>query len=248
MHYDLIILVIAHSVGVYKGFIEEYWKRFINFVERRGDNVKIYLVFGQQPKEQISIHPGNLLITRTPENLIPGVLEKTVRAFEHINRFHTYKHVLRTNLSSFFRLDEMLAVQARLSDKSEYAGVVGTKCDLAAALQGTDLAPSENFSFASGAAIWFSSDIVSYIVANKSSLRYDIIDDVALGRLLSHVAPTRNLSRLDTADSRFESLTNFDAALRLIGDNYHIRLRQDDRARDVLVAKALTAYFYGRPL
>jgi len=40
------------------------------------------------------------------DNLIPGILRKTIMAFEYIN--NNYKHIVRTNLSSFLIIDNLL--------------------------------------------------------------------------------------------------------------------------------------------
>jgi hypothetical protein len=45
-------------------------------------------------------------------------------------------------------------------------------------------AVNENIFFASGAGFLMSRDVADYLVENKASLRYDLIDDVAIGALL----------------------------------------------------------------
>jgi hypothetical protein len=43
---------------------------------------------------------------------------------------------------------------------------------------------AQDIFFASGAGFLMSRDVAEYLVANKASLRYDLIDDVAIGALL----------------------------------------------------------------
>jgi hypothetical protein len=47
--------------------------------------------------------PNTLFIANNiEENLHPGVLDKTIFGLEYINTTYNYKHILRTNISSFF--------------------------------------------------------------------------------------------------------------------------------------------------
>lgn len=113
------------------------------------------------------------LYVKGDESLIPGILHKTVEALSYfLSTDSTYTHIWRTNLSSvldFVGLQEYVSA----SDKKTgfYGGYVGK-------------AVNENIFFASGAGFLMSRDVAEHLVANKASLRYDLIDDVAIGALL----------------------------------------------------------------
>jgi len=112
------------------------------------------------------------LYVKGDESLIPGILHKTVEALSYfLSTDTTYTHVWRTNLSSvldFVGLQEYLDT---IPSTCFYGGYVGK-------------AVNENIFFASGAGFLMSRDVAVYLVANKASLRYDLIDDVAIGALL----------------------------------------------------------------
>ena len=113
------------------------------------------------------------LYVKGDECLIPGILHKTVEALSYfLSTDTTYTHVWRTNLSSVLDLVG-LQQYVSISDKKMgfYGGYVGK-------------AVNENIFFASGAGFLLSRDVADYLVENKASLRYDLIDDVAIGALL----------------------------------------------------------------
>ena len=154
-------------------------------------------------------------------SLIPGVLKKTIFGFEYINKKYNYKHILRTNLSSFFVVKELVKINEKLSDKNIYAGV--TRCNLV-----------------SGAGFWLSSDNINYIINNKDKLDYNIIDDLSLFILLKDKKKTK-LDRYD-----YHNQNNFENFYNNIkkGKYYHVRLKNGSRENDIKCIKYLTDKFY----
>lgn len=137
------------------------------------------------------------LYVKGVECLIPGILHKTVEAITFFLGTEGYYtkvsqpvphfsmgskgndefplFVWRTNLSSvldFAGLEKYLSIIS--STKALYAGYVGL---------GSLNNGSSSF-FASGAGFLLSRDVAEYLVENKDFLRWDLIDDVAIGALL----------------------------------------------------------------
>ena len=133
------------------------------------------------------------IFVRGDECLIPGILNKTVEAISYFlgelerslrpitlqNENTTkliphYDFIWRTNLSSVldFRGLHSYISGLKSSDKSSlgfYGGYIGK---------------ASSYFFASGAGFLMSRDVASYLVTNKHLLRWDLIDDVAIGALL----------------------------------------------------------------
>jgi hypothetical protein len=144
------------------------------------------------------------IFVRGDECLIPGILNKTVEAISYflgersiqrslrpitlqnenttklIQNENTtkliphYDFIWRTNLSSVLDFRGLHAYISGLksSDKSSigfYGGYIGK---------------ASSYFFASGAGFLMSRDVASYLVTNKHLLRWDLIDDVAIGALL----------------------------------------------------------------
>jgi hypothetical protein len=234
-YYDLIMLVIANQTNdnCYNDFINEYWSKFIKYVNNNKSNLKIFLLFGEKPID-INIDDSNILITNTKECLIPGILHKTINAFEYCNNTYNYKHILRTNLSSFFILDKLLEMNYNLSDKGVYAGL--------------------EFKWGiGGSEIWLSNDVITYIVLNKNKLNYNKIDDVSIGMLLRNKFNKLNIDlynpfymlNKEKSDKLIENRTII--FKEVIDNNYHlIRLKQQhgDRTNDIKMVKYLWNFFY----
>lgn len=132
------------------------------------------------------------LYVRGDECLIPGILHKTVEALSYfLSVDSSYSYVWRTNLSSvldFAGLERYLGTIS--SSKCLYSGYVGKILvnDHNAYIQkekggGLGERSSPSF-FASGAGFLMSRDVALYLVENKEFLRWDLIDDVAIGALL----------------------------------------------------------------
>lgn len=226
VYIDLILLVIANTNGndYYKGFINEYWAKFIEYIENNGYNIKVFLLFGYGNKiTSINVKETNIIIdNNTSETLYPGILHKTIFGLEYINNNYTYKHILRTNLSSFFIIDNLIKINKSLPDTNVYAGICTS-------------------TFVSGAGFWLSKDNVEYILNNRSNINFNMMDDVAIGDLLKHVTKTQ-LSRYDV--SEFDEYIDVENILQYLENHYHIRIKSVNRNVDVITMKSLTEHFY----
>ena len=132
-------------------------------------------------KDRFELDVANkTLYVRGDECLIPGILHKTVEALSFfLGSGDEYEYVWRTNLSSvldFEGLERFLSSGTKALDvgtNSLYAGYIGKALNNG----------SPTF-FASGAGFLMSRDVAMYLVENKEFLRWDLIDDVAIGALL----------------------------------------------------------------
>ena len=114
------------------------------------------------------------LFVKGDECLIPGILFKTVEAisFFLLQTKDAYDYVWRTNLSSVLHVKGLLAFLNKIDvDKGVYGGYIVKES-------------STNILFASGAGFLMSRDVALDLVENKDQLRYDLIDDVAIGGYL----------------------------------------------------------------
>lgn len=228
---DLIILVIASdNKQFYIKFMEIYWLKLINYIKNNKLNIQLYLVFGKHPVN-IDVPLENLIVSNTPENLIPGVLMKTIFAFEYINKLYNYNHVLRTNLSSFFILDYLFEIKKTLKHDNLYNGVIGK---------------NNNKKFVSGAGFWLSRDVVNYLLENKEKLNFNKIDDVSIGFLLEkYIKKNIGNSRYDIVKNKCKN-KSFESIVNEIknGKHYHIRFKSNDRLNDIKLMDKLFKVFY----
>jgi hypothetical protein len=172
--YDLVLIIIASRSYIYDKIIICYWLPFINYIEKNKCKVKIYLAFGRDVEiGDLGIPRGNTFTANIDESLIPGILIKTIDAMKFIDDNYNYKHILRSNLGSFFILENLLKVCKSLSDEDTYASH-----------KGSDRFLEPGVNFAHGCGFWMSADVVSEVIENRESINNDLPDDIAISMLL----------------------------------------------------------------
>jgi len=212
--YDLIIIVISSRSIIYDKLIKQYWIPFLEYINNNNIRINILFMFGHNtPLIDLNIRTENLYISNVEDSYIPGILIKTLETMNFVNETFTYKHILRTNLSSFFILDNLINNSTSLLKHNIYAGVIGNH---------------NNILFASGAGFWMSKDIVELILTNKNNIDYFLPDDVAIGKLLNTIKITP-MPRYDLTDN---VLYDDDTKTRILNDviankHYHIRIKND---------------------
>jgi hypothetical protein len=190
------IVVIASTENQdYIDFINNYWIPLLLWLEKHRTpelNVYIYLIFGSGnsfekvpiPEE---IRKYFLIYEDIPESYTPGILKKTIRAFEDMNVKHPdYEILYRTNLSTFLLLDRIVKrINTVVSENGKtniYNGHTWTCSDPGIVDPNLNIDP--NAKFVSGLDILFSRDVIDFFISNKERLNYDIIDDLEIGRFL----------------------------------------------------------------
>lgn len=230
---DFVVVVIASRGELYDKFINNYWSKMINYVKTKNYNITFFLIFGNDSETScLNLTEDNKIILNTSETLIPGILNKTIDSFKIINNKYKYKHILRTNLSSFFIIDNLIKTSDELNDTCVYAGVNGLH---------------NGIPFVSGAAMWFSHDVVKYIIDNEQSLHRNLLDDVAIGVLLINHKRT-NLTRFtlnhDVEAVDKEHLLNH----IIINNHYHIRIKSYKPCNDISYMNKFTDILYTIPI
>ena len=139
-------------------------------------------------KDRFELDVANkTLYVRGDECLIPGILHKTVEALSFfLGSGDEYDYVWRTNLSSVLDFEGLERFLSSLNQPNGlYAGYIGKALLGDHNLKGGGLGErSSPTFFASGAGFLMSRDVAMYLVENKEFLRWDLIDDVAIGALL----------------------------------------------------------------
>ena len=229
--YDIVIIIIASRSIFYDELIRKYWIPFLNYINNKNIKINIFFMFGNNtPYTDLNIPKENIYISSISESYAPGILMKTIETMNFVNKNFVYKHILRTNLSSFFILENLVKTSYLLPDTNLYAGVIGHR---------------DNILFVSGAGYWMSKDIVEQILANINNIEYTLIDDVAIGKLLSSIQITplprydldKNISYNDEEKS---SILN-----EIIANNhYHIRIKNTNKNIDIDIMTFYTLKLY----
>ena len=229
------VIVIASRDDIYDQLINVYWIPLIQLVNRYySERLIIKLIFGNDSKvDDLKIISNNIIISDTPETYIPGILQKTVHAFKIVAK-QDCDYVLRTNLSSFFILDNLLKWIDDLPITNLYSGVIGN----------VDYISSP---YASGAAFILSKDVLDYFINNIDNLKVDkpYHDDILIGDLLSNRYPPTSAKRLIIETLRTYNEGNINSMIPTIKSHYHIRIKNTfDRNIDVKIFQHLMNIFY----
>jgi hypothetical protein len=234
LHKDIIILVIASRGHGYDKMINHCWSNAIRYIKQHNYSIKIYLLFGNDVEtNDLQLHDDDKLILATSESYIPGILNKTMDAFNIVNELYTYKHVIRTNLSSVYILDNLIKVSNAMNDNNIYNGISGIY--------------DNHISFVSGACAWLSKDNIDYMLENQDKLRRDLPDDVAIGEILKN-KKSEVLLRYDVFDfnDHYIEVVDKHALLDSIKQNnhYHIRIASHNMDMNAIYSVAFAAMLY----
>jgi hypothetical protein len=210
---------------------KKYYSRF--------PNVKtIYYRFDENIINEYELKDDILLI-KGKETYIPGILDKTVSAFQYIDKHYKFDYVIRSNISTivdFDLLKEYLQVTP-----IQYGG--GLKNILSYDKNHPDL---ENLAYASGTSILFSKYGIKEFLNKKQYIRQDLIDDVSIGLVMRDHLP--NIRQHYISENRFIFIPDVNGDSSKIVDSIKgksyifYRNRQDDRKTDVKQMKIIIDY------
>lgn len=227
--YKLIILIIDSDDPVYSVH-RATWRAYMN-----SDPEILSLFIRYNPA-----HDGpnidlstNTLTFKGTESYVPGVLYKTLDAFDYCLQHFTFDHILRTNISSFFVFPLLKeCVLSTLPRIGCYAGV-----------RGVDIVP-----FGSGAGFIISPDIVNLLVLNRDKPPAHIPDDVAIGHFLQSLRiPITLLQRFNFTFDRDTLHDNEKIVEATRLQTYHFRVKNEyERMRfDNHYMRLLLKTYYG---
>ena len=159
-HFKLIFIVIASPSPFYNKN-----KLILNKFMNSLPNVKTFFIYGNVDKSKV-LQTKHDLYFDCPENLRPGILIKTIKAFEHIKKNYTYNYVVRTNISTFWNIRLLLRKIERFPQR---------KCLVGHLCRG---------GYFWGTGIIYSKDLIDILIENKHKLNYSKPDDVVLCKYL----------------------------------------------------------------
>ncbi len=144
-------------------------------------NVKtIYYRFNDKITNEYELNDDILEIKGT-ESYIPGILDKTIKAFEYINKYYyyNYNYIIRSNISTIINFN---LLQEKLNTNNiEYGGVLKWKLEWIDVQSGITDKSLFGTIYPSGTGIILSNKSVNLLLNNKDKINYNIIDDVAIG-------------------------------------------------------------------
>jgi hypothetical protein len=142
------------------------------------DDVEVFYIYGHRkgitiPRNSYRVD-DDCFYDDSPEIGYGNLLRKTISFFEYCYTNKDFDYILRPNCGSYVNLSllKKFIIQNNMPQEKVYFGKGGF-CE------------RTQTPFVSGAAMLISRDVVEIIVKNKDFLDHRLVDDVALGRLLT---------------------------------------------------------------
>ena len=221
----VVILVMSSSNNSYKKLEESIKETWFN---SRDNDVEIIFYSDNDNeinKVEYPILRGNNLILPCNDGYFNlGI--KTIMAFDWVSKNYKYDYIYRSNLGAFINVKNLLSFLVNKPKNKFYSGIIG-KCKISL---------DKEIIFASGSGYLLSNDVINIILDNKNKWDHNIVDDVALGELLSNLQinldkSARRLSYCD--DEIYYQIGESDVNEIVDDEIYHIRLRSNERVKDI---------------
>jgi hypothetical protein len=119
----------------------------------------------------------NVIKIKGKETYIPGILNKTIKAFEIVNKHFTYDYLIRTNISSVINFRILLNFLSINNPDS-----CGKIWNLN--IQNCKFREYWGKYFYSGTCLIYKKNVITFIINNKNKLDKRLIDDVSIGVLI----------------------------------------------------------------
>jgi hypothetical protein len=104
MHYKIIFLIISSDNESVYAQMKELAPKYYNLFSNK---IKFFFIENRQLGNDQVIEDKNFLYINGSESFIPGIYQKSIKAIEYINKKYSYDYVIRTNLSTFWHMQNL---------------------------------------------------------------------------------------------------------------------------------------------
>ena len=220
--YSFIFLIISSSDVPQYLQMKELSQLYYNLFN---DKIKHFYIEFKKDLEDDIIEQGNHIYMKGEDSFIPGILIKTKKALEYINNNYNYDYVIRTNLSSFWDLNNLLIFKNYLPREKLCCGHLPFK------------------TFISGTGIIMSIDVSKKITPLiNTTISYN--DDIYITNLLSKCK--YKIQNIEDAGFKITYLVydNNNKIPDNTNNNLYYRIKNGDRNIDIDMFKQLLLKIY----
>lgn len=225
-----ILVIGATHTPLYTHYINTYWTRLIRYTEKFAPHIHVFLLFEKDMDigqighladniiQDKDCDPDALCLPHFQDSCIPGILSKTVYAFELLQ--DNYDVFFRTNLSSLIRVpmfDDFVQNKKDLVYSGSLVWQDGLRADLQfqskiggdKSIRSMDeLADYPGNTFISGSGYFLNAREVKSLAQRKRQVRYDIIDDVSVGLMFEEHECLPGFTTIVTPDQSITEIKN----------------------------------------
>jgi len=110
-HFDLVFLIISSDDLECYSKMRYYIRQYFSLYKKQ---IKYYFIELKEDIECDVYEKDDYLYIKGTENITPGMYIKTMKSMQYINTNYNYDFLIRTNLSSFWNLDNILEIKNNL--------------------------------------------------------------------------------------------------------------------------------------
>jgi hypothetical protein len=211
-----------------------FYSRYEDYVDT------IYYTYRPDISQEYSFHvEKNILYIKGSETYIPGILRKTVKAFEYVPQLEKqkgkkYDYIIRSNISTFINFDKLEKMIYR--DSVDYgAGYkLGFGKEWRDEYNGIKDDRYANIPYPSGTSMIFSRELFEKMLSKIDKFDEKVIDDVAIGKLIKEYFPNYTLFDYGAMYHIVEDVNKKNANKYIF-----FRNRQPKRENDLVMMKKL---------
>ncbi len=234
----LVLIICSDNLPVYEG-LQKVWRSYMHLYP---ESFECYFIRGNPLLPTKFYIEQDVIWSKTQESLTPGLLNKTLLSLEALlPRLDEFSYVLRTNLSSFFVLPNLLDFLIKAPSQRFYAGIH----------HGHGF-PGHEAGWVCGAGIIMSTDLAKMLVSNSSRF-FDLspenpfnVDDVAIADYFAE-------NKIPIQASRFREIYSLqdwiNTKQNIPTDVFHFRIITPPPTRlevDLSIHKTLLEFFYNK--
>jgi hypothetical protein len=172
----LVILIIFHSTPFYDEMLA-LQRRYVHQFQSQG--VFVFFVSFRAHQEHKVEEEGDRIWVRGSESTVPGILEKTLVAMEHVVNTYRPSFLLRTTISTFCNIPLFLTRLESLDPSKRHFGGYRMPVQLPDVVSGIRQ-EMVGFMFTWGFAMLFSLPAVEELLLRRHEIDRSIVDDVTI--------------------------------------------------------------------
>lgn len=224
----VIILVLSSEMEVYKKLedcIRETWLNDVN------ENIELFFYYGDS--ERFDVIDDRIFSTH--QEGLYNIGYKTLDSYRYILENKEFDFIFRTNSSSYVLIENLIKFLENKPKNGFYCGYINKQV-------------KTGINFASGSGYFLSKDVVDLVVKNYDKWNHSLIDDVALGLLLTQLGVKLLQSRrfdINKIDGDNMYLNDVLINTDMFIDHFHFRCKTFDKNRndDVKIMRLLNNHF-----
>ena len=151
-------------------------------------NVTSYFIDLRDQQNPIEIEDDFIYVKG--EDTFSNITYKTIASLEYAIKNINFDYMIRTNMSTIINIPALVSYCSELRKTKIYTGghrLTLDNNDIKNVIKERSLWGTK---YIQGTSIIMSHDVVTFMIKNKSKIRFDIVDDVSIGIFIDHYLPS----------------------------------------------------------